>query len=420
MAAQAERLAADDPWAALVAFAAVTATALAVVLVLRTAFSRLATRVAAWRGSRLPPVRFQRQELLSADDTTNIALGAIRLVAAVAYVLLLYVYLNVAFRLFPITRGLADGLLDSLLGALQAMGSAIVGYLPNLVFLVVLFFAGRFLVRLLRLVFNGIAVGRIRLPGFDADWAWPTFKVVRFLVVVFLAVVAFPYLPGSTSPAFQGVSIFLGVLVSFGSSAAVADVISGIVLTYTRAFTVGDRVKIADAVGDVVEKTMFVTRVRTPKNVDVTLPNALVLGNPIVNYSAQARGPGLVLHPAVTIGYDAPWRQVHELLVSAARATEGVLEHPEPFVLQTALDDFYVRYELNVYTRDEKRMPAIYSELHRNILDAFHAAGVEIASPHLAAVRDGNQVQIPSDHLPKDYRPAAFRVLPIGRRSTGD
>jgi small-conductance mechanosensitive channel len=296
-----------------------------------------------------------------------------------------------------------------------------VGYLPSLAVLVVLFFGGRFLVRLLRLVFNGIAVERIRLPGFDSEWAWPTFTVVRFLLVVFLAVMAFPYLPGSASPAFQGVSIFLGVLVSFGSSGAVADVISGIVLTYTRAFHVGDRVKIADAVGDVVEKSMFVTRVRTPKNVDVTLPNALVLGNPIVNFSAQAAaGSGLILHPAVTIGYDAPWRRVHELLIDAARATEGVLAEPEPFVLQTALDDFYVRYELNVHTRDATRMPAIYSELYRNIQDRFHAAGVEIASPHLAAVRDGNQVQIPTEHLPKDYRPAAFRVLSVGRRPLGE
>jgi len=407
----ATRLAAGDPWTGALTFAVATAVALAAVLVLRGAVRRLARRVEAMRGTHLTPIRFQHQELLSADDTTQLALGVLRLVAGAAHLVLLYVYLNVAFRLFPATRGVADLLLGYVVDAGAAMIAAVIGYLPSLAFLVVLFFGGRFLVRLLRLVFNGIAVERIRLPGFDTEWAWPTYKVVRFLVVVFLAVIAFPYLPGSASPAFQGVSIFLGVLVSFGSSGAVADVISGIVLTYTRAFHVGDRVKIADAVGDVVEKSMFVTRVRTPKNVDITIPNSLVLGSPIKNFSAQASERGLVLHPAVTIGYDVPWRRIHELLVQAARATDGVLAEPEAFVLQTALDDFYVRYELNVYTREPARMPAIYSDLHRNIQDVFHAAGIEIASPHLAAVRDGNQVQIPEEHLPKDYRPGAFRVL---------
>jgi small-conductance mechanosensitive channel len=391
----------------------VTVAALGALLVLRFFFRRLGRRVERLRGTRIPPLRFQDQELLSADETTRMVQGSVRVVRLAAYLLLAYVYLNLLFQLSPVTRAISDRLLGSLLDVLRSMALAVVGYLPDLIFLIVLFLAGRWVLRLVRLVFDGIAAGRIRIARFDSEWARPTLGIVRFLIVAFLAVMAFPYLPGSASPAFQGVSIFLGVLVSLGSSGAVANVISGIVLTYTRAFRVGDRVKIADAQGDVLEKTVFVTRLRTVKNVDITIPNALVMSNHIINFSAQAAGEGLVLHTTVTIGYDTPWERVRDALLGAARATEGVLETPAPFVHQTGLDDFYVRYELNVYTREAKRMAAVYSELHRHVLEQCHAAGIEIASPHLAAVRDANALQVPADYLPKDYRPAAFRVLPL-------
>jgi len=342
----------------------------------------------------------------------------VRLVKGAAYLLLAYVYVNFVFQIFPTTKALSDRLLGYLFDAVRGIGLAVVGYIPSLIFLILIFFAGRFIVRLTWVVFNGIAIGRIRVSGFEAEWAVPSFKIVRFLIVAFLAVIAFPYLPGSASPAFQGVSIFLGVLVSLGSSGAVSDVISGIVLTYTRAFRIGDRVRIADAQGDVLEKTLFVTRVRTIKNIDITIPNGLVMSNHIINFSAQARAEGILLHTTITIGYDVPWRRVEEALLEAARATEGILETPPPFVWQTALDDFYVHYELNASTREARKMGAVYSSLHRNVLERCHAAGIEIASPHLSAVRDGNQIQMPDEYLPKNYRPAAFRILPLRRSKT--
>ncbi|MDH5275865.1 MAG: mechanosensitive ion channel family protein, partial [Gammaproteobacteria bacterium] len=228
------------------------------------------------------------------------------------------------------------------------------------------------------------------------------------------AVVIFPYLPGSGSPAFQGVSIFLGVLFSLGSTSAIANVVAGLVLTYMRPFRNGDRVKIADTVGDVLERDLLVVRVRTIKNVDVTIPNSMVLSNHIINFSACARDPGLILHSSVTIGYDAPWRQVHDLLTAAASRTPGIEKEPAPFVLQTALDDFYVRYELNATTSTPNRMAEIYSELHANIQDAFNEAGVEIMSPHYVAARDGSQSTIPADHLPASYIAPPFRILPVG------
>jgi len=413
-----ERVAMSDTRWALAGVLLVSAAAFVVFLVLRFTFSRGERQVERWRGVRIHPLRFQNQELLSAEETTKTVLAGVRLVKGAAYLLLAYVYVNFVFQIFPTTKALSDRLLGYLFDAVRGIGLAVVGYIPSLIFLILIFFAGRFIVRLTWVVFNGIAIGRIRVSGFEAEWAVPSFKIVRFLIVAFLAVIAFPYLPGSASPAFQGVSIFLGVLVSLGSSGAVSDVISGIVLTYTRAFRIGDRVRIADAQGDVLEKTLFVTRVRTIKNIDITIPNGLVMSNHIINFSAQARAEGILLHTTITIGYDVPWRRVEEALLEAARATEGILETPPPFVWQTALDDFYVHYELNASTREARKMGAVYSSLHRNVLERCHAAGIEIASPHLSAVRDGNQIQMPDEYLPKNYRPAAFRILPLRRSKT--
>jgi small-conductance mechanosensitive channel len=169
-------------------------------------------------------------------------------------------------------------------------------------------------------------------------------------------------------------------------------------------------VKIGDAVGDVLERTLLVTRLRTIKNVDITIPNGAVLAGQIINYSAQSDTGGLILHSTVTIGYDAPWRRVHELLIAAARATPNVLAEPAPFVLQTSLDDFYVSYQINAYTDRPGSMAQTYSELHQHIQDQFNQSGIEIMSPHYRALRDGNQVTIPPENLAADYQAPAFRV----------
>lgn len=409
----ARELGEGNPLIALAAAAIVLVVALALSRLVRLLVRRSAARIEGWKGTHLRGLHFQSQVLLSEDETARLLQGLLRALGWAFQLLLLYATLSLVLGFFPATRGLARTLLGTLLDGLHDAGMAFLGYLPSLAFLAVLFFAGRYLIRLLRIVSMGIAVGRISIAGFDKEWAGPTFRIVRLLVVIFLVIIGIPYLPAFSSPAFQAVSIFVGVLVSLGSSGAVANAISGIVLTYTNAFRVGDRVRVADATGDVIARSTFVTLVRTPKNVDVAVPNATVLANPIVNFSAQAQTTGILLHPTVTIGYGVPWQQVHELLVEAARATEAIEAEPEPFVLQQGLDDFYVRYELNASTRDAKRMATTYSELHRNIQERFHAAGVEIASPHLSAIRDGNAVEIPQEHLPRDYQPASFRLLPV-------
>lgn len=255
--------------------------------------------------------------------------------------------------------------------------------------------------------------GTLTLPGFNKDWAIPTFKIVRFLIIAMAVIIIYPYLPGSDSKAFEGVSILLGLVLSLASASAIANMIAGLVLTYMNAFKLGDRVKIADTSGDVVEKTLMATRIRTIKNVDITIPNAMVLSSHIINFSSSAKDSGLILHTTVTIGYDVPWQKVHELLINAALESQYINKEPKPFILQTSLDDFYVSYELNAYTSEPGIMAKIYSEIHSNIQNKFNEAGVEIMSPHYGAMRDGNQVTIPENYLPKSYQAPSFRIFPF-------
>jgi small-conductance mechanosensitive channel len=193
--------------------------------------------------------------------------------------------------------------------------------------------------------------------------------------------VAYPYVPGSGSDAFKGISIFIGVVLSLGSTSAIANIVAGYMMTYRRAFRIGDRVKIGAAVGDVVETRLQVTRLRTVKNEEVIVPNSTILNNEVVNYSSLARNEGLILHPTVGIGYETPWRQVEAMLLEAAGRTRGLMADPPPFVRQASLGDFAITYELNVHCDDPQAMNALYTELHRNILDVFNEFGVQIMTP---------------------------------------
>jgi small-conductance mechanosensitive channel len=223
-------------------------------------------------------------------------------------------------------------------------------------------------------------------------------------------VVIFPYLPGSDSKIFQGVTVFLGVLFSFGSSSAISNMVAGLVITYMRPFKIGDRVKVGEITGDVVEKNLLITRIRTIKNEDITVPNSTILGGAVINYTTSSKNLGLILHTSITIGYDARWSIIHGLMIDAALATEGIMAEPKPFILQTDLNDFNVTYQVNAYTSQSHKMAVIYSNLHQNIQDKFNEAGVEIMSPHYTALRDGNTIQIPDNYKPKEYVKPGFKV----------
>ncbi len=386
----------------------------ALLIILKRWFPRLRTRIEALEGRAVPAIIFRGVEFLSAGQVTAALVQAARFGQGLAVLIFLILYVEVVLGAFPLTRQFSVGLFDQLRAATGAILGGMFGYLPNILYIGLILGATHYLLRGIRMVFDAVAQGRITLEGFYPEWAVPSFKILRVLIYAFAAVVVFPYLPGSGSPAFQGVSIFLGVLFSLGSTSAIANVIAGLVLTYTRSFKQGDRVKIADTVGDIVSTNLLVVRVRTIKNVDITIPNSMVLSNHIVNFSSCAKDSGVILHSTVTIGYDAPWRKVHQLLIAAAAKTSGIQAEPKPFVLQTSLDDFYVSYELNATTDEPNMMAVIYSELHANIQDAFNEAGVEIMSPHYVAARDGNAVTIPADHLPKSYVAPGFRILPLG------
>jgi len=326
---------------------------------------------------------------------------------------LLQSYLAVVLRFFPSTRYTSYRITNLLFSEFVAFGKSCLGYIPNLLLILCICLVTSYLIKVNKYIFQEISNQRVTIRGFYPDWAEPTAKLTRTLILAAAAIVVFPYLPGSESPAFKGISVFLGVLLSLGSTSAVAHAVAGTILTYMRAFQVGDFVRIGDDVGEVIEKTLLVTRICTQKKEVVTIPNSTVLGGVVVNYSAEARKKGVIFHTTVTIGYNAPWRQVHELLISAALATEDVLCDPEPFVVQTALNDFYVGYELNASTVNPKNMQNIYSRLHQNIQDKFNEAGVEINSPHYTSLRDGNRTTIPDAYLSANYRNPVFEVQEV-------
>lgn len=392
----------------------ITVAAITLFKGINATFRALRRRIPSWKGSLIKPVKLKTAEILSEDRIAEITDFLVRTLQFIALIILAYLYITFAFGLFEFTRTWAATLFSYITDPLWTALLAFVNYLPNLFYIAIISFITYNLLKLIRLIFTEVGKESISVPGFYSEWAEPTYKIVRFLVLAFAAIVIFPYLPGSDSPFFQGISVFLGILFSLGSSSAISNIVAGVVLTYMRPFKIGDRVKIADTMGDVVEKTLLVTRVRTVKNVDITIPNSMVLGSHIINYSSSSSDKGLILHTTVTIGYDVPWKQVHALLISAASATTHILNEPAPFVLQTSLDDFYVSYELNAYTNEPGKMSRIYSELHGHIQDKFNEAGVEILSPHYGAHRDGNQVTIPQNYLPKDYEAPSFRISPVG------
>ena len=334
-------------------------------------------------------------------------LGALTLAAMLG---LVAVYLGFVFKTMPLTRGYAVTVLSYLLDPLAILWKAFLDHIGNLFFILVVVAIVRYLLKALKWLLNEAHNGEISIPGVEPTWAMAIYKLTRIVVVAATAIILYPYIPGSDSGAFKGISIFAGALFTLGASGATQNFIGGFVLIFARGLKAGDRVRIGSVTGDVVELTLIVTRLKTIKSEIVTLPNSQVLGGEIVNYSALARKGGLILHTSVTIGYDAPWRRVHELLIQAALKTKGIEREPAPFVLQTALNDFFVTYEINAHTRDANAQVTTYSDLHQNIQDAFNEGGVEIMSPHYTSVRDGNAVTIPEGIGSADRTRRSFPV----------
>jgi small-conductance mechanosensitive channel len=383
-----------------------------VIRLINRLFKKLNEKLINLKDSALKGIQFRGYQFLDSERELQVILFLTNIVRLLVIVLALYIALPLLFSVFPWTRGIAETLIGWITTPLKSVFGGLINYLPNLFSIAVIATVTHYVVRFLKFVAGEIESGALTLPGFYPDWSKPTLNIVKFLVYAFSFIIIFPYLPGSDSPIFQGVSVFVGILFSLGSSSAISNAVAGLVITYMRPFKVGDRIKIGELVGDVVDKSLLVTRIRTIKNENITIPNSTILAGSTVNYTTSAKETGLILHSAVTIGYDVPWKQVHELLINAASTTEGIMqdEDHKPFVLQTSLDDFYVAYQINAYTDQSHRMAGIYSNLHQNIQDQFNEAGVEILSPHYRAARDGNIMTIPPSYLPKGYQAPTFNV----------
>ncbi len=367
-------------------------------------------QIESQKGKRIKGIKIRNYVLFDTDREANFFYLINNIIRWFLIVTAVYISLPILFSIFPWTKGFADTLLGYFISPLKKIFRSIWDFLPNLFTIIVIIIVFRYLLKGLKFLKNEIESGVLKINGFYPDWANPTFQIVKILVLAFMMVVMFPYLPGSGSPAFQGISVFLGVLFTFGSAGSLSNIIAGLVLTYMRGFKIGDRVKIADITGDIIEKTLLVTRIRTIKNEIISIPNSNVMNSHTTNFSSDAADKGLIIHTTITIGYDSPWRQIHQLMIDAASATPMIEKEPAPFVLQTSLDDFYVSYQINAYTKEPNKQAIIYSHLHQNIQDKFNEAGVEIMSSHYSNLRDGNTTTIPPDYLPNDYVVPGFNI----------
>ncbi len=407
-------------WTKAVAIMGVATVLLALlVFALRRAKRRLEAHIEERRTAGSPGESGERLAAAFGQKTAPIQLKALRLLYYSALFAAVAVYLAVAFAVVPMTKGYVLAALDYVLEPIRTLWQGFLASVGNLIFIAVVVALARYLIKGMRWALSEAAAGSLVIPGVSPDWAMLAYKVLRIGVVAMGAVVVYPYIPGSDTEAFKGIGIFAGALFTLGASGMAGNILGGLALTFAGTFHVGDRVKIGEVVGDVVQTTLMLTRVRSIRNEIVTIPNSTILAGHIVNYSTEARTRGLLLATEVTIGYDAPWRTVHELLIQAARRTPEILATPAPFVLQSSLNDYHVSYKICAYTADAAAMVLTYGALHQNIQDSFNEGGIEILSPGYSSLRDGNTTTIPASYRDARYAAPSFRVRvsdPAGRQ----
>ncbi len=366
-------------------------------------FKKLRRKIIWLKQNRLRSITIRDYEFLNTHRQGRVLMFFTNVIRWIVLLIQLTISVPILFAIFPQTEDLALKIFSYLLEPVKMIFKSVGSYIPNLFIILVIYYCIKYIVKGIQYIANEIESENLKISGFYPDWAQPTFNIIRFLLYAFMIAMIYPYLPGSDSGVFQGISVFVGLIISLGSSTVIGNIIAGLVITYMRPFKLGDRIQLNETTGNVIEKTPFVTRLRTPKNEVVTIPNSFIMSSHTTNYSASARQYGLIIHSTVTIGYDVPWRQVHQLLINAARQTTGVLPEPKPFVLETELSDYYPCYQINAYIKDADKLGDIYSDLHQNIQDVFNEAGVEIMSPHYFARRDGSASTIPASPYPDDW-----------------
>lgn len=361
-------------------------------------YRRTKLKIGRVRHSKWKAFYFRDYELLDTHKQIRLLVFFANILRYIIIIVQLLISIPILFSIFPQTENLAYKMFSYVWNPLKNISAGVVDYVPNLFTIIVIWLVIHYLVKTLSYLAEEIQTERLKINGFFPDWAQPTYQIVRFLLYAFMIAMVYPYLPGAGDGVFQGVSVFVGLIISLGSTTVISNIMAGLVITYMRPYKIGDRIKLNETVGNVIEKTPFITRIRTPKNEIVTIPNSFVLSSHTINYSASARDLGLIIHSEVSFGFEVHWSRVHELLIKAALNTTGVMTEPAPFVLETSLQDFYPIYQINAYIRDADKLAGIYSDLHRNIQDLANEAGIELLSPHYYATRDGSEIAIPKEY----------------------
>jgi len=356
-------------------------------------FGRLNKKIDESGKDKIKPLIIKNFKLLTYKQIVGIINAALRLLKYLITTIQLFLTVPIVFSLFPPTRNLASALFGYILTPVKNIAIDAVMYIPNLFTIIIIVIITRYVLRALKFFALHIEKGKLVIPGFYADWAHPTYKILQVLLLAFTVAIVYPYLPGSDSRAFQGVSVFVGIIFSLGSSTAIGNLVAGLVITYMRPFKIGDRVQIKDITGFVVEKTLMVVRLKTHKNEYVTFPNMMILGSSIINYNTSSVDDeeGLIIYAEVTFRYSMPWESIHEILVNAALATAHVQKKPKPFVLQTKMDDFYACYQINCYTKEVDKVPYIYTLLYENIQNGFREAGLDMTSAHYRVITSSKE-----------------------------
>lgn len=380
---------------------------LAVLYLIARIFRWLKKQVNSGKVKFFRDLKYRDYTFITVEQETSIVLRLLTVIHWAVVLLLLLVVIPIVFSIFPFTRSWSSQIFQFVWTPVKDILVAIWNYLPSLFNILVVVIVLRYVVKLVRYFFGEIEQSKLKLPGFHPDFARPTFVIVRTLLIIFGVILIFPYLPGAGSEAFNGISVFVGVLFSLGSSSAIANMIAGIVITYMRPFKIGDRIKVDGIVGDVVEKSLLVTKLKQVTNEEVTIPNSKILNSNTINYSALVETKGLILSTEVTMGFDVPWKEVETLLLEAIARCPRILPAPKPFVLQMEFRDFYTVYTVNGYTTEPNSQAAIYSEIRGHIQDVCREQGVELMSPHYHEVRDRIQSTIPPEYEPpkKPERP---------------
>ncbi|UVD80143.1 mechanosensitive ion channel family protein [Myroides albus] len=357
------------------------------------------SRVAIWRqrGKKIKGLFGIIDDQRAMLTTMSIA----KAVKILIVLIFLYFGLLAVFKLFPYTKHLSDQLLDYVLSPLSVAGKSVISYMPKLFTILVIVVIFRYIQKFVRSLADKIAHNKITIKGFYPDWAFPTYNLVSGLLFIFMFILIFPYLPNSDSQIFQGVSVFAGIMLSLGSTSVIGNLVAGLVITYMRPFKLGDRIKLGEFTGDVLEKTALVTRIKTPKNEVITIPNSNIMTAQTVNYSQSAKEHGLILYLTIGAGYHVPWQKVHEMLYEVANRTENVLKRQKPFILQDQFRDFYVDYQLNVYIREAKLSAKVYSDLRQHAQDVFAENNIEMVAPHYSFNRivDGEDSTVPPKYV---------------------